>query len=340
MFELISISSFSPLVSDQKKSTLLVLKWVAILLFWSLSMPINADGITTIARHNQLIKKGEEAMKKKDWKTAIQSYESLIGNSTDIPGQVHLNLGHAYYQMKESEKAQKNYLSAIGLLESPGLKSVGYQQMGNLNFKKQDYKGAMEWYKKSLRTNPGNQSARFNYELAYQMNQKQEEEKKKENQENENNKSPSKDQKEKQDQQKQDQKQDPKGKEGQKEKDPKQEQKDPRKQGKDGKDQNKKGNESEDGDEKETKEGKNQNDKNNREEVNPEGDEQSKNQNKEAKADEANVSRVDKKKLQEIGLSEDQAKILLQAMRQSEIKYLQQKRFGNKKGTSNGKKRW
>lgn len=308
-----------------------------------LAIPSNGDGLTSIARSNKLIRDGEEAMKKKNWKSAIKAYENLLKEGNPVSGQVHLNLANAYYQTKSAENAQKNYLSALGLLENIGLKSVAYQQIGNLNFEKQDYKTALEWYKKSLKANPANEGARFNYELAFKLNQKQEEEKQKE--------SPKKDEnQEKKENKKEDKKEDQKSGNNQPEKEkngkesgkPQDDKigKDQKKGEKDADGKDKKGKESQKGEEKETKEGDKDSEKNKSEAEDKNGDKDSKTKNKEAKENEEDASRVDKKKLQEIGLTEEQAKTLLQAMRQSEIKYLQQRRFGSKKGSKSGKNRW
>jgi|GEM_PF-2705328 len=320
-----------------------ILSFLLTTLLWLvLANPSNGDGITSIARSNRFIREGEEAMKKKDWKSAIKAYENLLKEGNPVSGQVHLNLGNAYYQNKNTESAQKNYLSALGLLENTSLKSVAYQQIGNLNFEKKDYKTSLEWYKKSLKANPANDAARFNYELAYKLNQKQEEEKQKDSPQKDENKDQKDEKKdEKKENQKQDQQQggkDQKGKDSEKPQDDKAG-KDQKKSGKDNNDKDKKGKESDKGEEKNTKNGDKDSDKNQTETEAKDG-ENSKTKNKEAQANEEEANRVDKKKLQEIGLTEEQAKTLLQAMRQSEIKYLQQRRFGNKKGSKSGKNRW
>lgn len=321
-----------------------ILKFFLLFLFGvTLAIPSNGDGLTSIARSNKLIREGEDAMKKKDWKSAIKAYENLLKEGNPVSGQVHLNLANAYYQTKSTENAQKNYLSALGLLENIGLKSVAYQQIGNLNFEKGDYKTSLDWYKKSLKANPANDGARFNYELAFKLNQKQEDEKRKE--------SPQKDQdQDKKDDKKEDKKEEKKSGNNQPEKEkngkdsgkPQEDKvgKDQKKAEKEADEKEKKGKESQKGEEKETKEGDRDSDKNKSETEDKNGDKDSKIKNKEAQENEEDASRVDKKKLQEIGLTEEQAKTLLQAMRQSEIKYLQQRRFGSKKSSKSGKNRW
>jgi len=327
-----------------------------ILFLAALAGPIttNGDGITTISKTNKLLKQGELAFKKGDFKTAIQAYESALKESSEVPAQANMNLGSAYFQTKDFPKAQKNYQTAASSLNSPGLKSVAYQQIGNIFSEQKDYKSALDWYKKSLKTNPANESARFNYELAYKLNKKKEEEEKKENPEKDKKQNPEnkQDQKDQKDQ-KQDQKKEDKGKEG-KDKDGKdkdQKGKEDEKNGqKPGEQQKGKGPDSKDG--KDPKKGDDANapetDKEsavgkekNQEEKDKDGKEESKNKKDESNVDDPNAIRVDKKKLQETGLSEEQAKSLLEAMKQSEVKYLQQRRFKSPKGGADkSKQRW
>ena len=56
---------------------------------------------------------------------------------------------------------------------------------------------------------------------------------------------------------------------------------------------------------------------------------------KDSNMEDPEAYRMDRKKLQEAGLSEEQAKNMLQAMRQNEVKYLQQKRFKSKSAGNN-----
>jgi tetratricopeptide (TPR) repeat protein len=304
----------------------------------------NADGITSISKTNKLLKQGEEAFKKRDFKTAIQAYESAIKESSEVPAQANMNLGSAYFQIKDYTKAQKNYQNAASSLNSSVLKSVAFQQIGNIFTEQKDFKSALDWYKKSLKVNPLNESARFNYELAYKLNKKAEEEEKKNNPNKDNKQDKQEKKEQKQDQkQGQDQKnddkgegKDKKGKENEKkDKKPGDHQKGKGQDSKDGKDPDK----GDDADAPETEKesglgkGKTLEEKG--------GKEDSKNKKDESNVDDPNALRVDKKKLQETGLSEEQAKSLLEAMKQSEVKYLQQRRFKSPKGGSDkNKQRW
>lgn len=314
-----------------------------------------ADGIGGIARTNRFLDQADQSMKKKDFSSAIRAYESAFKENPGIPAQAHLNLGSAYYQTGKFSKAMKSYLAAAGLLNNPEQKSQAYLQIGNIYAARKDYKSALDWYKRSLKTQPENKMARFNYELAYRLQKQQEE------QENKNNpeKQPAQNPRE-QDQKKQEQKE-KQGNQGQEGQDKNQGK--PGDQNKDNKNnpgnapgndaqsnqkQSQKGSKpgGDEGKEAENaiaKEGEKQKGKAKEEQEDQAGKDDSKTKGKEeTDASDPNAIRLDKEKLQESGLSEDQARALLEAMRQSEVKYLQQRRFKSRKGgnSDSGKPRW
>ncbi len=315
-----------------------------------------ADGINGIARTNRFLKQAEESMKKKDFQAAIRAYESAFKENPEIPAQAHLNLGSAYYQTGKFSKAQKSYLAAAGSLANPALKSQAYLQIGNIYSTRKDYKSALEWYKRSLKIQSENEMARYNYELAYKLLKKQEEQEKKNNPRNQPQNQP-----QNKDQNKQDQPQN-QGGEGQQGQDKneggkgdknKQNQSNPS--APQGNDAGKKPNQPQDKGSKTgddggkdvdnaiAGEGEKQKGKAKEEQEDQAGKDDSKNKGKEeTDAGDPQAIMLDKEKLQETGLSEGQARALLEAMRQSEVKYLQQRRFKSKKGgnTNQGKPRW
>jgi len=314
-----------------------VLKTGAFFLFFLfLNHLVNADGITSIAKTNKLLQSAETALKKKAFKEAIDSYNGALKENPDLPPQVQMNLASAYYQTKEYSKAQKHYLSVASNVNSPGLKSAAYQQIGNIYFNQQNYTTALEWYKKSLMTNPENENARFNYELAYKLKKKAEAE---------NQKNPEKQKGDKNQPEKQEKNKDSSKKEkGDPQKEPSKKQDGDEKKEQGQKQDKKEGGQNQKspqkGDEKKGDEqpGEKQSDVNKKQEGGQEekpgdpSDEKSKNKTQESNMDDPESQRMDKEKLREAGLTEEQAKSLLQAMRQNEVKYLQQRRFKSSKG--------
>jgi len=315
--------------------------FVFLLLVFAFPIVVNADGITNISKTNKLLTLAAESMKKKDFKSAIDAYEKAFKESPDLPAQANLNLAHAYLQSRDYRQAQKNYLIAAGNLTSPSLISLAYQQIGNIYSAQKDYKTAMEWYKKSLKTQPENSSARYNYELAYKLNQKKEEEDKKRNPQKDPKKEPQQQNKKEEKSQKESSKKD--SKEDSQPENKKQQEKDQPKKGSP-EDKNKELKNSKEGKEQpgenSSETGKKQED-GKEEKPDPEGKDKSAQKNQETNMDDPEAQRMDKKKLLEAGLTEDQAKNLLQAMRQNEVKYLQQRRFKSTKGgRDKDKPRW
>jgi tetratricopeptide (TPR) repeat protein len=311
-----------------------------------------ADGITSIAKTNRFLKQADAYMKKKDFKAAIQNYESALKENPGLPAQAHLNLGAAYYQIQDYAKSQKSYLNASSLTVNPALKSQALLQLGNIFFQKKDYKSSLEWYKRSLKTSPENEMARFNYELAYKLFRQQQEQEKKSNPQQDKNQDSQKDkaegQKNKQDKGDSKEQNQNKGQENNEGQDQNSKgpvaEKTSDKKGEDKNQNSKLGSRDQKGNDGQEAEEVNQSEnskkgKNAEELEDKNGKEQSKNKGAEsAEAGEENARRVDPNKLKEIGLTEDQAKALLQAMRQSEVKYLQQRRFKSRIGGSDSDK--
>lgn len=294
-----------------------------------------ADGIGSISRSNKLITAAEEALKKKDYRSAIRSYESALRENPALPAQVRLNLAHACYQANRTEAARDHYLAAAAILSSPAQRSVAFQQIGNLFARKKDYTTALEWYRKSLLAHPGNDAARFNYELALKLSRRSESGKNQprpqENKSGSKTKkdSPSAGQNPGQDPGQGKKPDSENGKEGENGKEKEKPGRNPGK-GPQGKEQDQKPGNRQPGEDQATAGDKQ---KDGREETpDPEGDEDSRNRNRQSNMEDPDAVRMDRKKLQEAGLTEDQARTLLQAMRQSEVKYLQQLRLKSRKG--------
>jgi hypothetical protein len=305
------------------------------ILFAMLTATASGDGFNTIAKTNSLLKKAEKAMKEKSFRIASKTYEEALKENPDLPAQTRLNLAHAYFESGQNRLAQKNYLSSLNGLSSVAQKSNACLQLGNLSIKEKDYKSALNWYQKSLLHQPDNTTARRNFEMAWKLNKQKEEENEKEkknpnperNSGNENQQNQQqKDQnqgKSEPEQNKSNQNQNGKGRDSNQQQNQKSEGKERTKD----KEESKKPETGKRGEEKQ-EEGK-------EEEKDEEGKESRKKTN-ESREEDPDSYRMDKKKLKESGLNEEQAKNMLKAMRQSEVKYLQQRQFKGKTNTKSG----
>lgn len=292
-----------------------------------------ADGFNSIARSNSSLKKALEATKKKDFRQAVNAYEEALRENPDPSGQIHLNLAHACFQSGMMSKAKKNYETALPALPNNNQKSAACLQLGNIFSKEKDYKAALEWYRKSLLFNPDSQKARLNYELAWRLQKQKDSEQKKSEPERDPKKK--KDQNQSKQENEKQQQQDKKQNQEQNQQDSNQQKEQEKSRGK-----NPQGREDEKGNSEDTQEQESRQKGKDAKESNPsDKGENAREKVKESNMDDPDAFRMDKKKLKESGLTEEQARNMLQAMRQSEVKYLQQKRFKGKSSSKEGR-RW
>ena len=145
-----------------------------------------------ISKINKLTKNAEKAFKEKNYKVAINDYNTLIDSFNISNEKIHLNLAHSYLLSNDTLKAIENYNMA-SITNNNKIKSIAYQQLGNINESKNKLKNAAEFYKKSILSNNSNLDSKYNYELV--TKKLKEQEKKKE--ENKNHQKKEKNNKEK-----------------------------------------------------------------------------------------------------------------------------------------------
>jgi hypothetical protein len=117
-----------------------------------------------IAKVNELKAEGEKAYLAKNYSRAILTYNYLIYQYQNKNESVRLNLAHAYYKNKDTVEASNQYKK---LTHSPQafICSVSNQQLGMIHALQNQNKKALIYFKEALKADPGNESARYNYEL-------------------------------------------------------------------------------------------------------------------------------------------------------------------------------
>ena len=267
-----------------------------------------------IGRINTLKSEAKEAFQAKDFKTAITKYKYLVDSMGVNEEEVTMNLAHAYFQAQDTANALNTYLPLTQSYDAK-IKSLANQQLGVLSNRQSKLEEALNYFKQALKAAPENEDARLNYEM---VKKKLEDQKKQDQQkQNEDKNKDNKDEKDKQDK-KEDQKDKKDQNKDQKEKDQKDQ--------KDKKDQEKK--------DQEEKEKKDQ-EKKDQEKKKP-GEEKKDSKNKEKKEIPPSVS----DKLKEMQMSEEKAKMILEAMKHQEIQYLQQNKRKATKPKDRGKPDW
>ena len=283
------------------------MKWIFTFLF----VAMLATDIDRIARINELKEEAREAYNAGDYEKALENYRYLV-DSMEVSGdKILLNMANTLYQLKDTTAAVNAYNSITG---SPDklIGSVAHQQLGILANRMGNYEEALNHFKQALRKDPGNEDARYNYELLKKvLEEEKKKQEEKQNQEQENNK----DQKDKegdeekeQDQQQQDQQKQEQNKEGEQEN---QEQQEQSEEGKENEQQDQK-------DSEKTKEGEDKEKSQEEKEGTPENQEEQDQQKNEARQKEI------AEKLKDMKISEEKARMILEAMKNNEIQYIQQ----------------
>jgi len=156
--------------------------YILILLF-SISSIDRVDNI------NKLTKSAEKSFIEKKYNESIESYKLLIDSFEYKNEKVYLNLGHSYLLSGDTLNAIESYNYA-SLTENNRVKSIAFQQLGNINEKKNKLEEALNLYKKSIISDNSNDDSKFNYELVKKKmdKEKNKEENKKDNQEQKDNK--------------------------------------------------------------------------------------------------------------------------------------------------------
>ena len=244
-----------------------------------------------------------------DYKTAVEKYTYLVDSAGVREDEVMMNLANSYFHLNDTSSAVSAF-QPLTMSNNPRLKSIANQQLGVLSNRKGNFEEALNYFKQALRANPGNDDARFNYEM---VKKKLEEQKKNE----QKNQDKNKDKQEQQDKEKQD-------KQDQQKKEQDQQQKDQQK--KDQENKEKQDQEKKDQEEK---------DKKDKQEKDKEQEEKEK-QDKEKKDIPPSV----KEKLKDMDMSEEKAKMILEAMKNQEIQYLQQNKRKASKQRDKSKPDW
>jgi len=298
---------------------------VLLLLFLLLNAD-DDDRINRIAKINEIKKEAEKAYLSKDYETAVLKYKILTDSFSVDDDRVLLNLSNAYFHLKDTSQALTHYQQLTASKDNH-IKSVAFQQMGILANQVNKNKEALSLFKEALKANPFNEEARYNYELL-KKKLKQQDQQKKDQQDQQND-----------DQQNQ-QKQNQQGKKNKQNQDKQQDQegkKEPqdKKQGEQGEEQ-KKEKQNQEGEQKKQE----QDQSSQGEEEEPEEQQSQAGEKQEQKEADAMSQPTVAERLKEMNMTEEKARMILEAMKNNEIQYIQQNTRKAKTSPDPGKPDW
>ena len=258
--------------------------------------------IDKIAKVNQLKKEAREAYLAGDYSTALGKYQYLLDSMGIKDDNITLNLANSYYNTKDTAQAINNYSS---LLNSSNklVRSTANQQLGVISTRNKKFKESLDYFKEALRADPTNEDARYNYEMMKKILKEQEQQQQQQNQQDQDNQN-QQDQQQDQDQQQQDQQ----------DKNEQDEQQNEQQQDKEGEGEEQ---------ENEQQEGEQQEKEENGEQQEQQQQEQQEGEESEEQKQEEEANSISEK-LEEMKISEEKAKMILEALKNKEVQYLQQ----------------
>ncbi|MBN8650181.1 MAG: hypothetical protein J0L67_02060 [Cytophagales bacterium] len=254
-----------------------------------------------IGQVNSLKSQAKAAYLKGDFTTAISKYRTLVDSLGVTEDEVRLNLANAYFEAKDTANTAMAY-QPLTQSANTKVRSVAHQQLGVLSNRENKHEEALASFKQALKADPTNEDARYNYEM---VKKKLEEQKKKEEEQKKNDPNQKEENKDKQEQNKEENK-DQKDQKDQKDK---QDQQNKEQQDQQKKEEEKKQQEQKEGEEKKEQEKK-------------------------------ETPQSVKDKLKEMEMSEEKAQMILEAMKNQEIQYLQQNKRKATKPKDRSKPDW
>lgn len=242
-----------------------------------------------INRINKTKKAAESAYVAGNYELAASKYKILTDSMGVDEDEVYLNMAHSYFHLNDSANATSTY-TQLTSTSNKEIQSIAYQQLGVMAKNNQLLNEGEAMLKSSLRANPMNQEARYNYEIVKKLLQRENEQK----QQNQDNQNQNQDQNEEnQDQQEQDQQ---------------------------NKDQQEKDSESDKENEEQEQSQENQEGKEGEQQEEEEAGKPQNDENKESQQPGT------KEKLEEMNISEEKAQMILEAMKNNEFQYIQQRK--------------
>lgn len=265
-----------------------------------------------IAKINSLKNEANAAFKSANYQLATEKYSILADSMGVREDEILLNLAHSFYHLGDTGSAKQNYQS-VTTSDNKKLKSIASQQLGVMEKDAQKLEESLNYLKNAIKSDPTNSGAKYDYEVVKKLLDQQQEQ----NQENQD-KDQDQENQDKEDQEKKDQEKSEEEKDGEKSEEEKSEEGEKSEEEKEGE---------------KSEEEKEQEGEKSEEEKEQEGEKSEEEKKKE-------MDESTKQKLQEMNISEEKARMILEALKNNEIQYLQQQKRQPTKQKDSGKPDW
>jgi tetratricopeptide (TPR) repeat protein len=118
----------------------------------------------TVGKANSMKRQAQAEFENKNYVSAMVQYRYLRHTYKLTDEEIILNLAHCYFLLGDTTNARKQY-STLQQSDSPVIRTVALQQLGVLAWQLSRREQALALFKLSLLANPGNEDARYNFEL-------------------------------------------------------------------------------------------------------------------------------------------------------------------------------
>jgi len=123
-----------------------------------------------ISLTNNLKTKAAHYFHSRDYITSSLLYDSLIHHYQINDESIRLNLAHSYFKLENRKKAVEQY-KILSTSENYVISSISFQQLGLVSAMKGKPDEAIAYFKKALKINDKNEKARYNLELMIKLKQ-------------------------------------------------------------------------------------------------------------------------------------------------------------------------
>lgn len=165
-----------------------------ILLLFILAIPI----MGMAQNEKSLVRKGNRDYKKGDFSEAeLQYRKSIEKNNKTQEGK--FNLGDALYKQGKYDEAAGTFQNLSNEKPDKDLKAKSFYNQGNALLKAEKYQESANAYKESLKINPNDEDARYNYVYALSKLRQQQQQQQQQDKNKKDNKDKNKDQQKNQD---------------------------------------------------------------------------------------------------------------------------------------------
>ena len=267
-------------------------------------LTILPDDLNEISRINRLKREAAKAYKEGAYDIAVNKYRTLIDSIGVDDDRILLNLSNAYYKQNDTTNAIPYYQQLLNSNQND-IRSIAHQQMGVISNDQQKYDEALTYFKGAIKSDPTNADARYNYELLKKLMQEQQQQQ--QNQQNQDQQQDQKDQQENQQRQDQEQQQEQQNQDQQEQ----------------------------DQQEQEQEQQQEQQDQQQQQEQEQEQQEQ-----EQQEQEQEQQQGGQKEEQEEMQISEEKARMILEAMKNNEVQYLQQMQRKPTKKKDDSKPDW